>query len=379
MFKSGRMHLNEKEFRTAHNTYCERYDMVYDFSQVIAEAERVEIIEHSSGNISFKYPYIFYYFVAKYFQENSSTLKAELTHIAEHIYKDVNANVLIFYVYLTKEPELIASLLANARLIYDEYDACNMDEHVTFVNEMYTVATKFVLPSSDTRKNRDDYNRRRDGFAEQNNTNTPDSEELEDCKYHRQLQDVIKLNIAFKTLQILGQVLRNFPGSLDGTVKMQITEECYLLGLRTLRALLQIAETNLDGMREYVSGLIAERTGLSDGELSDQTDRAIIWLTIAAAYGTVKRISYAVGHEDLSITYDKVLVANDTLATRIITSAIRLDHFDNVDDVELARLRKRVKDNLFAYTIVRDLVGDYLYLYRPAYPVMQKTRGDVEH
>jgi hypothetical protein len=45
------------------------------------------------------------------------------------------------------------------------------------------------------------------------------SETAQDYKYDRQLQDVVKLNIAFKTLQILGQVLRNFPGSLEGVLK----------------------------------------------------------------------------------------------------------------------------------------------------------------
>jgi hypothetical protein len=33
----------------------------------------------------------------------------------------------------------------------------------------------------------------------------------------------VRIQIGFKTLQILGQVLRNFTGSLDGDLKLQIT------------------------------------------------------------------------------------------------------------------------------------------------------------
>ena len=141
---------------------------------------------------------------------------------------------------------------------------------------------------------------------------------------------------------------------------------------------MKIAETNLDEFRKYIANIIAERTGVSDKELANKTDRAIIWLTIAAAYGTVKRISYAVGHQDLTTTYEKVLTANGDLATWIIDAAVKLDHYDAVPEQELRRINQRVmkSKNLFSYTVVRDLIGDFLYLYNTSYQTMQSL-GDM--
>ena len=212
------------------------------------------------------------------------------------------------------------------------------------------------LESSDVRTNRDDYNRRQDSAAEL----TADcEEEEEDYIYNRDLQDVIKINIAFKTLQILGQVLRNFPGSLEGPVKLDITRECYALGMRTLGALLHIAKENLDALRQYIGSIINERTGLSDGQLSDQTDRAITWLTGSRRLVAEAAI-IAVGHPDYA-AYGMVLAGSNSLATRIIDIAIKLDHSDGIPEPELRRLRPVLRKNHFAYTIVRDLVGDFLY------------------
>jgi len=117
--------------------------------------------------------------------------------------------------------------------------------------------------------------------------------------------------------------------------------------------------------------MIAERTGLSDAQLADKTDKAIIWLTLAAALGSVKRVSYAVGHQELSPTYAKVLQIHDTLGTRVIDLAIKLD-LDSIPDTTLTQLSNRVRKNPFTYTIIRELVADLLYLHRINFPIMQK-------
>ena len=368
------MTLTTSEYREAHEEYCKRYDMVRDFSKMTADLRKAEMLIESNGVHRFKYPYISYYSVAKYLQENAGTLRAELDRIADHIHSEINANILIFYVYLTKDAELIKRLIESAKQIYDEHAPCNLESHVSFVNKMLTQPpSELQLPSTDVRDNRDRYNREQDAAAAelQDKAKERAEEPTQDYKYSRQLQDAIKLNIAFKTLQILGQVLRNFPGSLEGPLKLDITRECYLLGLRSIRALLNLAEVNIEELRQYIADLIAERTGLGDQELATKTQSAIIWLTGIFTVGTIKRVSYAVGHRDLAATYEKVLAANGDLPTRVIDVAIKLDHYDDVPERELRQVRTLVLKNRFAYLVVRDLVAEHMYLYGCDYPTLQ--------
>jgi hypothetical protein len=93
---------------------------------------------------------------------------------------------------------------------------------------------------------------------------------------------------------------------------------------------------------------------------------------MVAAFGSIKRVSYAVGHQDLIPTYEKVLSAHDTLATRVIDVVIKLDHDSAIPEAALKELRKRVLKNPFAYTVIRDLIADFLYLYKINYPTMQQ-------
>lgn len=144
-----------------------------------------------------------------------------------------------------------------------------------------------------------------------------------DLEYTDDLEGIIRIQIGFKTLQILGQVIRNFTGSLPGDLKLRITNECYGLGMRILNFIYKFAETDLDGLRQYIGSLVAERTGVSDKvELATRTDLAIIWLNCMGAFGCIKRVSYAVGHSDLSKTYGRVLSGNRSLAAEMIDATI---------------------------------------------------------
>lgn len=83
------------------------------------------------------------------------------------------------------------------------------------------------------------------------------------------------------------------------------------------------------------------------------------------------RISFAVGHSDLTRTYRKVLDKNKSLSVKVIDAAIRLDHFASLPDKELTELFEKVRKNNFTFTVIRDLVADYLYFYERDFRAMQ--------
>lgn len=371
MFAARHPVPTEEDLRREHEAYCERYDMVRDFSKMVADLLNAEILVEYNGSFRFKYPYIFYYSVAKYFQDHASGLRRELYELADHIYGETNANVLIFYVYLTKDQDLIEHIVTEAARIYNNYKGCDMQGDVEFLNRLSaTKPPPLELECGNTSSHQDDYNRRRDAAGESALDRATEDYEV---RYDDELQEIIKITIAFKTLQILGQILRNFTGSLEGPLKLSITKECYALGMRTLYAILSIATSDIDRMRQYIGGLITERSGITDKqELATKTDDAISWLGTVAAFGAVKRVSYAVGHSDLTNTYRKIIEENNELSVQIIDAAIKLDHFERIPERELGKLEARVAKNDFADSVIRDLVADFLYFYSIDFPTMQK-------
>ncbi len=368
LFTTDRKMLSRADVESVGREYFDEYSINIDISDYLDRLEVAHILLKLEGNYGFRYRYIYYYFVARYFQESlraasvDSGLKKKLYEMADQLYFEDYSGILMFVLYLTKDADLISHIVANADSIYREKEPFDFETHVGFINQMYKEAPKVLISSADLERNREEYRKKLDEDREVDSFVQVKNEKF---AYNDNLPDVAKFNIAFKTLQLLGQVLRNFPGSLHKDIKMNITRSCYSLGLRVMRAVMKIAEDNLGELRLYVAEIIKDhRPLLSDGELTKTTDEAVIWLTRRAAFGLIKRVSYSVGLELLNETYKRVLEAsNRNMSVRLIDLSVKLDHFRAFPEDDIDELWDASRKNYFLKTVIRDMVAQFIYLF----------------
>jgi hypothetical protein len=338
----------------------------------------------------FRYRYYYYFFVARYMRDHISRpadqadLRKRLAEMAEHMHYEEYANILTFYVYLSKDLVAIQDILTNARRVYDDYSPCDFSADVKFVNDLYISykqPDKLRLPASSPDENRDRYRRELDSAEEfEEGPEFIDTRQSEKLKYNKELSDVIKINIATKTLQLLGQVIRNSPGSVPGDIKREVAAEAYFLGLRTLNAVLRIPENNLEGLQKYITGLVKEhraarnQSPLLESELRKIADEGVIYLAQAYAHGLLRRISLAVGLKQLEDIYAAVLADHiDKTPVRMIDLAIKLDHFGVDPPIdELFAFEKELRNNYYAHRVLRDLVFSFLCMRQVNYKTRDK-------
>jgi hypothetical protein len=185
---------------------------------------------------------------------------------------------------------------------------------------------------------------------------------------------VAKLNMALRTLEVLGQLIKNFPGSLVGSDKFALVKECYLLGLRTVEMVLASLRDNAGDMVPSLVDKIKEHSPrLKDrDDIEVKVKHFLFWLVEGACFGMLKRISHAVGHSSLEATYQEVLDDLKTNSAKLIDMSIRLDSFDCAID-HLRDLKRDFKDNLFCDRLLAHLVVHYLYVF----PSNEKTKQQI--
>lgn len=375
-FQNNVKELSRSDLEKIHKSYYQQYKINLDLDEMIEQLVGAQILSPTNGSVRFKYKYIYCYFVAKYFQDNIANLEGEgdlrneLQDIADKVYLEDYANIIIFYVYLTKDRGFIEHLLANANRIYSEQQPCDFVSHVDFVNRIGTENARLELPGSDVERNREEVLRRKDADEDDQSIEERHPEAI---KYADNLPDIVKIHIALKNLRILGQIVRNFPGALRADIKVDLAFATYQLGLRTLRAILAIAESNIEELRTYIGRVIQEKRAVEDPlELGKEADKVIVSLTRDVAFGMIKRISQAVGLEELAETYREILERDGSrLPVRIVDYAIKLDHFARFPKPELERIVEQVQKNPFALRLLRDLTADYLYLFPTDFRIRQ--------
>ena len=178
-------------------------------------------------------------------------------------------------------------------------------------------------------------------------------------------------------MNIMGQVLKNFPADLRADLKLSLTRESYDLGLRTLRAFLKALGGNIEAFRRDMFSyfkLLQPFSRKPDEEVQAAADKAVRGFTEMILFGMMKKISISVGTEELRDTYEMVraMAGEEHLPTRMIDLAIKLDHFARIPEADVEDLSKRLQGNPVAYTTLRMLVAEFLYLFPVDHRVRQR-------
>lgn len=296
------------------------------------------------------------------------------------------ANIVIFLVYLTRDERTIAGLLAKSKTLFAHYEPCNLTDHVAIVRELKAETPLLRLTAGSNEEHRDKHRHQmdeaerglvtHDATAYDSDENSPENQ-ASNQEFDRQHKEVLSYNTAFKTLQILGQILRNFPGTLPGDLKIEITRESYDLGMRVLQSMFTMVENNLENIRELIYGLLCEaeepETEDERKKIASRVDNIIHRVLSETSHGMVKRISFAVGSELLKPTYDEVVDDRMPVSVDMIHTAIKLDHFPHFPEKEVTSLYGRLDKHPFASSILRRMVRDYFYLY----PADRRLRDSI--
>jgi hypothetical protein len=391
LYKQGSATIEESPLRLVHQEYVTTYGRELDFPKMLEHFVRSQILENEGPSFSFKYKYYYYFFLAKYFQDAianeanpiAGEMRQELQSLADRVSLDEYSHILSFYLYLTKDRVLIQHILDNAKHIFEECAPATFSNDVAMFNTAWKTTPPLPAPSSDPHSNRRRYLREKDEAIDDSDSDDHEPSLGPPVPYERSLAFGIKIAFAMNSIDVMGQILRNFPGDLRKDLKLELAANTVELGLRTTRAIFDLFFGNAEGLRNEVIRSLATHQaykGNSDQKLKSTADQLITTFALVAAYGMIKKISRATGLEELDSTYGELRTryGEDNLATRLVDLAIRFDHFGTVPVNDARDLEGRVKKNLFAYMMLRQLVYDYLYLFPVEHKTRQKLTGIFE-
>lgn len=377
MFTKNITRMTGIELQQFHDYYCQEYLRV-SLEDMLKDLIASHMLTYQDGYCTFKYRYIYYYFAAREMNARlqdpaqETGIRDQIIELINNIHKEDCANILIFLSYLSQDPFIRDEILKNAKEIFKTVRPCNLDTDVAFINKMGFNLTPLSLPEINHKEAKEQHLRKKDeGGSVFGDSNGNDGAGEDDVGG----QLALTVNAAFKTLQVMGQVLRNFAGSMRGDIKYQMMGECYLVGLRTLEAILEIIESNLDGYRIFVRKWTLEHTEIegTEREVAIQVDEFSFRLLEFFILGILRMISRATGSERLRDVYDRIQEDFNLLSTTMINTATNLEHFPLtlMTQQEIIRLDDELKHNTVVRDILRHLVFDRLILYRSDYQIRQ--------
>lgn len=375
MFSNDVTELTDSDIENLGQRYYDKYGVRIRNERMTEDLIKSQMLAKSGDSYRLAFKYIYYYFIARYISDNmrnkesEERMRKQVTEMSKELFREDYANIMIFLSYLSKDQFIIDEILKSAKEIYKDYTLCDLEGDVGFLGDTSIRTSKIVLPDKKVRDRRQERLRIED-----------DREILENNSDHRSgsedeiSDDFMRINSAFKTLEILGQIVRGFSGSLRADLKLILIEECYSIGLRTLKFIVSFLEANLDEVKEVLFGLVEDKRSTRDKrDLENRKAEFVARLVQAISYNIIKRISYSAGCEELRELYKKVLDKYDLKSVSMIDISIKLDHLGKLPLFlmkEIIDFYDQIKNNIFLAEMLRFMVSEYFYMF----PVDHKKR-----
>jgi hypothetical protein len=409
LHQEQRMTWNEEWFLTFHRTFNEEQGLRLTFRWAVDTLLERGVLVHSESDdtYEFRYGYFYYFFAARALAEGLATTEGRTrveaeTHRLDH---ENAANVLLFLTHFTKDAAVIDPMLAQAARVFSDIPIATLDSATISIPDLATVIHSAIYVERPVLESRRQ-------FLEALDANPMDEQEarprrphangivlvqpLDSCREARLSEnpanhvdagrearnaEVAELNAfldrmlaAFRTMQILGQLLKNFPGTLKASQKLRVTRATYDVGLRLLSALHRLFSVHRDGIiDDIVATLRNAHPDLNHNKLQTRALDTIGWYVYVASYGIVQRTAVSVGTPHLVPIFEQLQTEDPTPAIRLITIALELDRVGGFSLERIAALSAAFAKNPIALRVLNTLVLTHFYLF----DVARETKQEV--
>lgn len=359
--------LTIDNLRIFHKKHSERYMMSYiSFDEIMQNLKSSQMLEENDYSLSFKYKYIFYYFAAKYLAENlyKSEIKERVKSLCRMLHRDYAANIILFLTHHTKDIFIIEEILSVAKKQFEDQRPATLQDDITALNNTILEAPKLFLNNKSNTQHKKE-------ILEKKDTENTTLEDISNTKVEFDDEDQnidaldisAKLNTAFKTLEIAGQILKNHHAKFEANEKIALAEESYFIGLRVLSLFFEVYTSSSDFIEGRIRQVLEKEPKNDNSKIQSIAKKIVFHIATSTTHSVLRKTSMAVGNEYLKDVFEKVKEKNDTNAVALIDFQINTEYYNNLPVNYLEKLKKKFEKNYMTTTLLRYIVLDYLYLY----------------
>ena len=340
--KEKKVELNPENFNLFMKSYLETYNLPINPDILLENLSEI-VSEDSFKNYSFRYPYFYYFFVAKYLSEHMENPKAMevVSNIINNLHVDENAYIAVFLTHHSKNINIIKEIESVASCLFDEYNPATLTkDEMKFFDEQAHIIVKAALPPANTTPEKERTERLNvQDELEQSHVDVLENEHIdEDESIEKELRRAIK------TVEVMGCIIRNRAGSLEKVRLENIFMEAMNVHLRILSNLFEMIKSEND-QKEIVDFILERLSHLEEGdgmnkkltgEEKRELAKSIFWnLNYFTVFGIIYKIVHSLGSDKLTVIMNNVCDEVNTPASFLVKHGILMEYNKNLQIKEL--------------------------------------------
>jgi len=341
-YSSKKEELSESDFNIFMRNYTEKYNLSIKKERLLDKLQKTQIIINDCfGNYYFRYPYLYYFFVAKYLSEHIDDNKKEVDEIIKNLHKDENAYIAIFISHHSKNGYILDEITLTACSLFESHGPATLGkDEIKHLDGQVDVIVKEVLPHAAATPERERAKRlEMQDDEDQNKRNENDK--------HTSIEDDVEIELrrSIKTVEVMGRIKKNSAGSLEKKRLEEIFEEAMNVHLRILTSFFEIVENDEEEVIDYISNraskFFSEKgkqrkiegkkiTPPSKEEIK-KLSKVIFWnMNFFFIYGLINKIIHSLGSDKLIEVIERVCDKKGNPASFLVKHGILMWYNKNI-------------------------------------------------
>jgi predicted MPP superfamily phosphohydrolase len=366
MYDKKKSPFNREDFDNFISEYSGKYFRHKSLTndKILSVLCNSNILKFDDEYYTFSYKYIYYFLIAQKISTDIESYQELIYDLCNNIHLEINANILIFLSHHSKAQILIDNIVFTSEIPFEKASPLTLnkdDEFVKFITEFTNEIKDEIIEDRNPKEEVKKELKEKDAI-ERNNSNDEDSEE------GIVPTEAIEMNQAFRTVKIIGQIVKNQSGDFEKEKLIKLVEAAYNTIFRFLGFYSGMLEKDKELLIETIVEDIKKkgekkksRHGNLDVKLIEKTVRNILqFISWRICVDSMTNLMFAVGTKGQNELFDRVNSNIDSPASKIVTFAIKT-FYDKIDTKELEKLFDDVKDNYLAQSILKEYIKKYLY------------------
>ena len=320
------------------------------------------ILRRHGGSYVFAYKYIYYFFLGMHISkqiDEDQEIENLVHHCCTNLHVRENANTILFVTHHCRDPRVIDAIVGKLRTTFSDVKPLDLLGDTSAINELVDSTARLVFRPSDPDKNRRKAKKLMDEMDEKFN-----GDNMEHSSKQSQLL-AQEFTTLVSTVDILGQILKNYYGTLRNERKIELMMEIYDGSLRAMRSFVDSIEENREGFVKDIERALKKVRKKSDTTRAKNAPRRFAFEIIAAmAFGFIHRASRAIGSVHLAETARKLMLSDSPVAYKLIGLTAILDSPGPLSVSEIRSLGKETESNLLAHRMLDIAVLQHLYFFK---------------
>lgn len=365
--------FNTKQFDLFVESYTSSYFLNIPNVKILEALIHSNILIVDDGYYSFSYKYIYYYLIAQKISSEIDSHHDLIYDLCSNIHLEINANILIFISHHTKAQVLIDSIVFSSMVPFEEANVFTLnkdDDFVKFISEFTKEIKEEIKEEINPHEEIKKELKQKDAIERQARNN----KSQEDKREELMTTEAIEMSQAFRTVKIIGQIVKNQSGDFEKNKLINLVEAAYCTVFRFLGFYSELLEKDkeliIDAVVEDIKEKTQSRYSVDDREIEKRVRMVLQFLSWRICVDSITNLMFSIGTKGQNELFETVNQNIDTTASRIVTFAIKT-FYDTIDVRELEILFEEIKDNYLAQVILREYIKRYLYT-----NIVERTKRD---